>query len=185
MLQTLSSNQLSNRRTITLYKISTVHFRNFGWATMHKTIEEETRGKWKNIIRKYCFEILVKFLRPVVRSQDSAIHRINPYPVDKIYTNSMQWITFIRWITLSRLRTTGPCSVCNERKYNYANHHNSKLYCTTQIIINRHVIVAFAVTFFKCLQQYSINSPQQHILAALGNWQTFYNRVLTLNPWNK
>jgi len=47
-------------------------------------------------------------LGPVMRSHDSAIHRINPYPVDKIYTKSIQWITFIWWITLSRLRTTGP-----------------------------------------------------------------------------
>jgi len=35
----------------------------------------------------------------LLRSLDSAIHRINPYPVDKIYTNSILWITFIRWIT--------------------------------------------------------------------------------------
>jgi len=53
-------------------------------------------------------DIYTKQLGPVVRRQDSAIHQINPYPVDKIYTNSIQWITFIRWITLSRLRTTGP-----------------------------------------------------------------------------
>jgi len=39
---------------------------------------------------------------------DSAIHQINPYPVDKIYTNSIQWIIFIWWITLSRLCTAGP-----------------------------------------------------------------------------
>jgi len=27
---------------------------------------------------------------PVVQSLDSAIHQINPYPMDKIFTNSMQ-----------------------------------------------------------------------------------------------
>jgi len=50
---------------------------------------------------------------PVVRSQDSAIHQINPYPVDKIYTNSMQWIT------LSRLRTTVPSKL--RGSFNWAN----------------------------------------------------------------
>ena len=30
---------------------------------------------------------------PVVRRANSAIHRLNPYPADKIQTKSMEWIS--------------------------------------------------------------------------------------------
>ena len=50
------------------------------------------------------------YLGSVVRRVNRAIQRINPYPADKIYTKSIQCLTFIRWITFSNLFTTGPCS---------------------------------------------------------------------------
>lgn len=43
----------------------------------------------------------------VVRSLDSAIHRINPFN-----TNALKWITFIRWMNFIQPRTTcGPGSL--------------------------------------------------------------------------
>ena len=44
----------------------------------------------------------------VARWVNSAIKRINPYSANRIYTKSRKWITLIRYITLSSLRTTGP-----------------------------------------------------------------------------